>query len=111
MGSGNETKSAVRASERGHAKEAWLGDTDRVGQKMTHPLWRPGYGPERVGHFLPNTVRIAKPWPRSLARTAEETWSLSRRGLPLAYFLLYPRNHIYVCLLNLNRYCLTTMAV
>ena len=26
-------------------KEAWLGDADRVGQKMTHPLWRPGYGP------------------------------------------------------------------
>ena len=45
MGSGNETKSSVRASERDHEKEAWLGDADRVGQKMTHPLWRPGYGP------------------------------------------------------------------
>ena len=28
-------------------KEAWLGDADRVGQKMTHPLWRPGYGPAK----------------------------------------------------------------
>ena len=45
MGSRNGTKRAVRASERGHAKEAWLGDADRVGQKMTHPLWWPGYGP------------------------------------------------------------------
>ena len=24
-------------------KEAWLDDAERVGQKMTHPLWRPGY--------------------------------------------------------------------
>ena len=44
-GLGKVGSSAVRARERGHAKEAWLGDADCVGQKMTHPLWRPGYGP------------------------------------------------------------------
>ena len=62
------TKSAVRASERGHAKEAWLGDVDRVGQKMTtlcgdlatglHYL--PGYQSEAIkvvaGGFQPGMI-------------------------------------------------------
>ena len=47
VGPGDE---AMRASERGHAKEAWLGDEDRVGQKMTYPLWGPGYGPAMLLH-------------------------------------------------------------
>ena len=47
----------MRARERGHGKEAWLGDAERVGQKMTPPLWRPGYGPALVP--VPSLVGIA----------------------------------------------------
>ena len=39
-------------------KEAWLGDADRVGQKMTHTLWRPGYGLDTVRRHIFETLNF-----------------------------------------------------